>query len=175
MELSTARLIIRPLGIQDANDVYRLSHQPHVAQFMPNFVYDDPDEITAELAYYTDAESDAVADTRPWYWALARNTDGTFIGHLALSPYEQYVEVAFAIDAAHCGLGYATEAVAALTYNWLKQGRSSRIYGVTEERNMASARVLEKAGFTLEAMGELPFRGQNQRVRKYVLISLVPH
>ena len=171
MELSTARLIIRPLGIQDVNDVYRLSHQPHVARFMPNFVYDDPDEIAAELTYYMAADSDAVADTRPWYWALASNTDGAFVGHLALSPYEQYVEVAFAIDIAHCGLGYATEAVAAITHRWLKQGLSSRIYGVTEERNTASARVLEKAGFTLETIGELPLRGQNRRARRYVLTS----
>jgi len=49
-----------------------------------------------------------------------------------------------------CATGIASEAVKALTAYAIRQFRLSRVFAITFEWNPASARVLEKAGFTLE-------------------------
>jgi RimJ/RimL family protein N-acetyltransferase len=57
------------------------------------------------------------------------------------------VELAYGIDPAHRGLGYATEAAAALTEFAFADGRVRLVRAHTKTDNGASARVLLKCGF----------------------------
>lgn len=164
----TPRLVIRPLKAADAVEVYNLGQQSHVASAMPNLVYDDPDELVAELAFYDELATTSDRISGPLYWAIIHRKTGGFIGHIGLSPYQDDVEIAYAIGVDHCGMGFASEAVSALSQNWLEHEQERRIYGVTDDRNVASARVLEKSGFMLLERGKLLLRGQSRTGRKYV-------
>ena len=165
--LKTARLVIRPLEVTDAPAVYALGREPHISAAMPSLRYDDPDELAAELRFYADDNHEIACNEKPLYWAVMSVRDRTLVGHIGLSPYYDDVEVAYAISATHCGNGFASEAVLALTSYWLALPGRHKVYGVTLETNIASYRVLERSGFTLLERGELLYRGEMAFGRKY--------
>ena len=65
--------------------------------------------------------------------------------------YHRTAELGYWLGEEFWGQGIATQAVAAVTRWGFEQLGLLRIYGGVFDRNRASARVLEKAGFELEA------------------------
>lgn len=87
---------------------------------------------------------------REWYAAwLITLTGGERVGELCFRglPADGAVELGCGLLPDFWGKGYATEAVIAVTEWALKQPGVSRIEAEAEEDNLASLRVLEKAGF----------------------------
>src|SRR5690348_15191588 len=68
-----------------------------------------------------------------------------------VSERDRTAEVGFIFDPRHQGKGFATEAARALIGWAFGSAGLHRVYGRTEARNAASARVLEKLGRRLEA------------------------
>ena len=89
-------------------------------------------------------------DQWEWYaiWMIELN-DGTHIGELCFKGIteEGSTEIGYGIAEKYQGSGYATEAVTALTDWALMQPCIKRIIAETDEYNIASQRVLIKAGF----------------------------
>jgi RimJ/RimL family protein N-acetyltransferase len=75
---------------------------------------------------------------------------GDAILMLRSADHEQ-AEVGYIIDPAHQGQGYATETTQALLELALGEAQMHRACGHIEVRNLASARVLERAGLRREA------------------------
>ena len=87
---------------------------------------------------------------REWYAAwLITLPGGERVGELCFRglPPDGAVELGCGLLPDFWGKGYATEAVIAVTEWALKQPGVSRIEAEAEEDNLASLRVLEKAGF----------------------------
>jgi RimJ/RimL family protein N-acetyltransferase len=77
------------------------------------------------------------------------------------------VEIGYAIAEAHQGRGLATEAVRAMA-EWGTKGRGlPRVLAIVARDNVASCRVLEKAGFDLLEEVTRPLHGVTRRVRTY--------
>ena len=87
---------------------------------------------------------------RQWYAAwFIESAEGEHIGELCFKGLEAdgRVEIGYGILPKHQGMGYATEAVAAVTDWALAQEGVKYILAETEAGNAASQRVLQKSGF----------------------------
>ena len=89
-------------------------------------------------------------EQRQWYavWFLRLKT-GETIGDYCFTGLlpDGNAEIGYGLEPEYWGKGYATEAVIAAVDWALKQPGVKRIEGETEPGNIASQRVLEKAGF----------------------------
>ena len=101
---------------------------------------------------YTEMLNGALAhpNERAWYaiWMIALR-NGTHVGELCfkgVSP-DGAVEIGYGISESYEGRGYATEAVSAVTAWASRQEGIKCVEAEAEEDNIASLRVLEKAGF----------------------------
>lgn len=83
-------------------------------------------------------------------WGMFNINDGGFIGGCLLRPFHgdpNLFEVGYSINRQLWGQGLATEMVEALVTYGLSTANITAIVAVTELPNIASQRVLEKAGF----------------------------
>jgi [ribosomal protein S5]-alanine N-acetyltransferase len=83
-------------------------------------------------------------------WGMFNKSDGEFIGGCLLRPFHgdpNLFEVGYSMNRQHWGQGLATEMVKALSAYGLSTPNITAIVAVTELPNIASQRVLEKAGF----------------------------
>ena len=89
-------------------------------------------------------------ESRPWYGAwFIENTDGERVGELCfkgLSP-DGVVEIGYGLSPEFWGKGYATEAVTAAAEWASQQPGVTAVEAETDDENIASQRVLAKAGF----------------------------
>lgn len=111
-------------------------------------------------AAYTEMLDGCLAHPDKWAWYaiwMIELKDGTHIGELCFKGIteEGTAEIGYGIAEDYQGCGYATEAVSALTDWALNQPGVSCVTAETEETNIASQRVLKKAGFIpTEEIGE---------------------
>lgn len=111
-------------------------------------------------AAYTEMLEGCLAHPDQWEWYaiwMMELKDGTHIGELCFKGITEKgaVEIGYGVSEDYQGLGYATEAVSALTDWALLRPDVICVTAETEDSNTASKRVLEKAGFvTTGEVGE---------------------
>lgn len=172
--LRTARLALHPVTPDDVDPLWALWTDPAVRQYL----WDDR-TITREEAAATLADCCALAPQGLGLWrvdAIDSATSGgsAFLGCAGLLPvstaaeYEPrlagLVEPLVALAPSAWGRGYAVEALAALTRHAAGTLGLGRLAGVTDVPNVASDRMLRRAGFTV--LGEVP--GPRCRLRTYL-------
>ncbi len=149
---------------EDARAVFVLSQQPGMREWLPDQVY--ADEAGALATMDALIASYAVADPRraPLVLAVCRSE---LVGHVGLSAARGAVEIGYAIDDAHRGKGLATDAVRAMADWGLRTFALPHIDGIVAADNVASCRVLERAGFDLVQETARPLHGKLRLVRGY--------
>jgi RimJ/RimL family protein N-acetyltransferase len=88
-----------------------------------------------------------------WFqWAIERTADRAHIGDLAVNRHENRMqaELGFTLAVSFQGQGYATEAVRGIVGHLFRVEGLHKVSAECDARNTASARVLERAGFTRE-------------------------
>ena len=103
-------------------------------------------------AAYTEMLDGCLAHPEQWEWYaiwMIELKDGTHIGELCFKGIseEGSAEIGYGIAEDHQLCGYATEAVSALVDWALKRPGATCVTAETEESNIASQKVLSKAGF----------------------------
>ena len=88
--------------------------------------------------------------TRPWV-ITARGDDRPF-GMIELRPSGHRAEIGYVLGRPWWGQGFMTEAARAVVEWGLAQPAMFRVWAVTDVDNVASARVLERAGMTREGL-----------------------
>ena len=99
-------------------------------------------------AAYTEMLDGCLLHPDQWEWYaiwMIELKDGTHVGELCFK--NGVVEIGYGIAESYRGCGYATEAVLALTDWALRQSCVMCVVAETEETNVASKKVLNKAGF----------------------------
>lgn len=102
-------------------------------------------------------------------WGMFNKDEGEFIGGCLLRPFHgdpTLFEIGYSINRRHWGQGLATEMVEALVAYGFTTPDISAIVACTEIPNLASQRVLEKAGFT---RGENIFEGDDLELAFFTL------
>lgn len=150
-ELRTARLRLRPFAEADLPAFVAYRRDPEVAR------YQEWDEtFSAEDAQALFDRLRGVAPGTPGAWfrfAIEEAASGTLLGDCVLqvkADDPRQAEIGFTLARGHQGKGYAAEAVAAvLGYAFATLGLH-RVTAITDARNAAAARLLERVGMRRE-------------------------
>ncbi|MEU0883006.1 GNAT family N-acetyltransferase [Lentzea sp. NPDC005914] len=140
-DLVTARLILRPWDGLDVKAVVEGERRPSWAADFPS----EGDTVIAGV----------IADNPAWlspfgHRLIIERDTAEVVGSLGLfwPPSDGRVEIGYGVVPSRQGRGYASEATAALTSFALSLDDVDTVHANVEPANPASARVLEKAGFT---------------------------
>ncbi|MGA8117215.1 MAG: GNAT family protein [Actinocatenispora sp.] len=150
--LRTGRLLLRAYTEDDLDFVYDLESRPEVARYLFWSPRDREQARTSLRRKIADTALRAEGDTLT---ALVLNAEtGERIGDAQLfwiSQDRRQGEIGYVIHPDQAGHGYATEAAAAMLRLGFEGLDLHRITGRLDNRNAASARVLERLGMRREA------------------------
>ncbi len=154
MELRTARLVLRPVTVADAEMVQRYRGSSEVVTYLTHPVL-DLDETRRRLTRAAALWSSLGEERFDLRFAVVR--DGAVIGDVrvwnAADPFHPApadptdVWVGYAFDPRHQGRGYATEAVGRIVA-WLFDRGAERILANCYADNAPSLALLRRLGFT---------------------------
>ena len=157
--LTTDRLVLRELRLDDARAVSERAGDRRVARFLiavpsPYPVSLATRWIAARIAWWQQGRGVTLAITR-------REDPGELLGSVSLRRFvrDRRAELGYWLGADAWGKGYATEAAGALVDIGFTELGLSRIYAHVIEGNVASCHVLEKLGMINEGI-------RRQHVRK---------
>ncbi|MBQ7926326.1 MAG: GNAT family N-acetyltransferase [Lachnospiraceae bacterium] len=147
--IETERLILRPLTVADANEVFQWVSDERVSRYMVYNTYETVEQVIQWLRYIE-------TETEEYHFGYVRKSDGKLIGSGSIGPDRKQSFWGFGYNFRYdCwGQGYATEAAKAMVkyaYNTLgaRKFASSHV-----EPNKASGRVMEKCGLHFVGYGE---------------------
>jgi RimJ/RimL family protein N-acetyltransferase len=149
--LETDRLLLRRFTDADADLIVDLDADPGVRRYValnPTTRHEAITEVLpAWLRYYERFEGYG-------FWAAVERTSGEFIGWFHLrpghaDPREDEPELGYRLRRSAWGRGYATEGSRALIERAFRDLGARRVWAETMVVNVASRRVMEKAGMRL--------------------------
>lgn len=174
--LETERLKLRRFTADDVDDLVELDSDPDVMRFInggrptPREEIEN-DVLPAFLAYYE-------RDEGYGFWAAVEKSAGRFVGWFHLRPGEDSppgeVELGYRLRTPAWGKGYATEGSRALIDKGFAELGVERVFATTMTVNVASRRVMEKAGLKFVRTFHQPWpdyiEGQEQGDVEYALL-----
>jgi RimJ/RimL family protein N-acetyltransferase len=146
--LETERLQLRRFTDDDVANLVELDSDPEVMRFINGGRPTPPDEIASDvlpafLRYYERYAGFG-------FWAAVERPTGRFLGwfHLRAAPESPpgEVELGYRLRKSAWGKGYATEGSRALIEKAFAELGVDRVFATTMVVNVASRRVMEKAG-----------------------------
>lgn len=148
--LETPRLILRRPVLEDVDAYYAFYRDPEITRHIP----DAPrnlEETRAEVEWHVNGPP---GHPELGLWAAIHKETGRFIGRCGLLPWtiegREEVEIAYALAREFWGQGLASEAAGAILRYAFEQLGITRLICLIIPENLASARVAEKIGMTLE-------------------------
>ena len=148
LPIRTARLQLRALSMDDLDDHHRMFGNDATVRY----VYEDPLDRAA-AAEHLQRRLPAVLPSEGEWLNLAVMADGEFVGECGValrSAVHRQCEIGYGLLPAARGLGYATEAAAAMVDLAFTALGAHRVCGRVDDRNIDSARVLERLGMRFE-------------------------
>ena len=176
--LETERLILRQFTEDDADNLLELDSDPEVVRFTPDagkpkdYTVIQTQILPRFLALYEQYDGYGC-------WAAVEKSSQAFIGWFFFRPAvhalyfnpalanESDVEIGYRLRKAAWGKGYATAGSKALIIKGFSELGTQRVVAVAMAANVASIRVLEKAGLKLE--NRFVFEGHGQEIVIYGL------
>ena len=147
MILTTSRLHLRAFSATDFAWLHPIAADPLVVRYT-----DWGPNTPADTQAFLDEASRTGSGPEEFTWAVTL-PDGTGIGSAGLqvtSPRNRRASFGYMLDPARWGQGYASEVAQTLVATAQSLGMH-RVEATCHPDNAASARVLEKAGLTLES------------------------
>ena len=174
--LETERLQLRPFTPDDVENLVELDGDPEVMHFITGGRPTPRDEIEDDVlpAFFRHYER------YPGYgfWAAIEKSSGQFVGWFHFRPAEgapaDEVELGYRLRRSAWGKGYATEGSRALIHKGVAELGVRRVVAFTMVVNVASRRVLEKAGLKLVRVFHQPWpdpiEGEEEGDVEYALL-----
>ena len=169
--LETQRLILRPMNMGDAEDIFEYSQDPQVSQH----VLWDAHASIAESKAYLRYILRQYRNNEPSSWGIVLKQSKKLIGTIGYMWWNQQnraSEVGYSLSRAYWNHGYMTEALRATLSFGFEQMHLYRIEAQHEVDNPASGRVMEKVGMQKEGVlrGRLYNKGKNVDVSLYAIL-----
>jgi [ribosomal protein S5]-alanine N-acetyltransferase len=157
-QLETARLILRPLELADAEQVQQIFPQWEVVEFLANQVpWPFPDD--GVLTYYRDQALPAMERGAEWHWTLRLKSEPhRIIGSIALLNNDTNNR-GFWLGVAWQRQGLMSEAVDVVTDFWFNELGFPKLRVPKAIANIASRRISEKSGMSVVAIQEKDYVG----------------
>lgn len=150
MLLKTERLRLRRFTGADAGNLHALDSDPEVMRFLEDGRPKSREAVEAEtlpkmLRFHERSD-------RFGYWAAVERSTGASLGWFVLHPPEVggpfEIELGYRLKRSAWGQGYATEGSRVLIREAFAEPGVRRVFAQTMAVNVASRRVMEKAGMT---------------------------
>jgi len=147
--IETERLILRPLTIEDAEDVFAWRSDERVARFMLWSTHSDISETREWLSSLESLENE-------YGWGFIRRSDNKLIGSGGIRYRTDEERWSFGYNLRYdCwNMGYTTEAVRAMMDYVREKHGAKRFIAEHAADNPASGRVIEKCGLRYVRDGE---------------------
>lgn len=143
--IETPRLRLRRVFRADADDLLEATSDPRVTKYEPWGPYDREETVQMLENIETQLKTGLCTE-----WAVERKEDAKVLGLIHLNKidfFNRSAEVGYWLSRKCWGQGFATEALNALTDYALTTLRLDEAVAVCHPENIASLRVLEKAGY----------------------------
>lgn len=157
MILETERLTLRPLRESDAEDIARQIGDWEVVKNTARIPYPYEPSMAHEFIEHVRQEAPEIGEN----FAVVKRRGGALIGGLGLRKTTDVpggglgIDIGYWLGRKHWGQGYGGEAVScAVAYGFEGCG-AGRIWATLDKSNVASRRVLEKAGLRLVGSANL--------------------
>ena len=171
-EIISERLILRPVILSDASDVFEYSNRPMVgpnAGWKPHESLEETIEVMKMI--FIDQET---------IWGIVLKESGRMIGTIGLvaDPKRENPSakmLGYAISDQHWGRGYMTEAAHSVIRYGFNQCSLELISAYCYPENTRSRRVIEKCGFAYEGtlhMAEKMYTGEIRDNMCYMLSAI---
>lgn len=149
--LETQRLNLRPLSLEDAQDMYDYARDPLVARYVPWEVHRSIDD---SLAFLNTVAEDRQAG-RPHSWAMVSKASERVVGTAGFvrwRPEHSTAEIGYVLARPLWGQGLTSEAVKTIIDFGFTRLELNRIEAFCVEENLPSAGVMVKCGMKLEGV-----------------------
>jgi [ribosomal protein S5]-alanine N-acetyltransferase len=154
--LQTARLILRPVSLDDAPQIQAIFPQWEVVRYLANQV-PWPYPPDGALTFYRDVAIPAMERGDAWHWTLRLRTDpDTIIGSIGLT-IGDHGNRGFWLVPAWQGKGLMMEACDCVTDFWFKVLEFPVLRVPKAIANAGSRRISEKQGMRIVALEERDF------------------
>lgn len=144
--IHTARLRIRPFAIADIDDLHRLWTEPEVRHYLW-----DGDVIPRERVESLVHTSITSFEKHGFgLWAVFPREKESLIGFCGFWYFHEppRLELLYGISPSHWHMGFATESAIAMMNYGFKELAFDRIEASTDVANLASTKVMERAGMS---------------------------
>ena len=158
--IKTDRLLLRPLKISDANDVFEWVSDERVSKYMVYNTYTDIEQVKKWLSF-------AEQDKSTYNFGFERISDGKLIGSgdIGFDDKKGYWVFGYNFRYDCWGMGYATEATKAMI-NYMHRNFGARKFASSHcEPNLASGNVMKKCGLHFVRYGEFQKLDGSMRMR----------
>jgi RimJ/RimL family protein N-acetyltransferase len=147
--LKTDRLRLRKVKLSDAEAIFRqYAQDPEVTKYVSWRAHRDLEE-TREYVRMCLLAWDV---GKAFHWVIERREDKEVIGMIIARAAGEKWELGYVLARPFWGQGYMTEAVKGIIAWALRQKEIYRVWAVSDVDNIASARVMEKAGMQREGI-----------------------
>ena len=168
--LETARLILRPLGVDDAGQIQAVFPQWAIVRFLSRVV-PWPYPADGALSYCRDVALPAMARGDEWIWSLRPKAEpARLIGVIALMKRDDDNR-GFWLDPAWQGRGLMTEAADAVTDYWFDTLGFAVLRVPKAAANLPSRRVSERQGMRLVGTEERDYVSGRQLAERWEITA----
>lgn len=146
--IETERLILRPLTMEDAPDVFEWASDPVVNRYMPYPLHKNVHQAEEWISSLKEKNE----------FCFCLKDTGKVIGAGSVTFHAEYeaYELGYNLNRQFWGCGYATEAARAMI-QWAYQKLGARnFFARHANENTASKNVIIKCGFQFDRYGKLP-------------------
>lgn len=147
--ISTPRLILRKIDLNDVDGLFELDSDPLVNKFLGNNPLTSKEQ-SLEIIEFINKQ---YADNGTGRLAVIEKERGNFIGWCGLKLFTQemnghnnFLDIGYRFMPKYWNKGFATEAAKASVVNGFQVFKHNSIFGMADVNNLASIKVLEKCG-----------------------------
>ncbi|WP_460821101.1 GNAT family N-acetyltransferase [Lysobacter olei] len=151
MPITTERLRLRPITLDDAPFILDLVNQP---SWLENIGDKGVRNLDDARDYIRKGPLEMYARHGFGLYCVERDADGAVMGLCGLIKRDTLddVDIGYALLPQYWGHGYAREAARATLEHGQREHRLQRVVAITSPGNASSARLLESLGFRFERM-----------------------
>jgi ribosomal-protein-alanine N-acetyltransferase len=150
-QLSTPRLLLRPLQPSDLPGLWPTQSDPEVTRYLPHPAWQSEADAQAWWA----RSHERVQQAQALHLGLLRQGDQQLLGHLIVFRYDAEsarAEVGYALGRAHWGQGYMQEAMGAVVSAAFQAWGLRRLEAEIDPRNGGSNALVRRLGFVHEGL-----------------------
>ncbi|MCX6169249.1 MAG: GNAT family protein [Ignavibacteriales bacterium] len=148
-QIETERLILRKLSLADVNDIFEYASNPEVSEFLPWETH----KTIEDTHFFLELVEAQFNESNIIVLGIELKAEKKLIGTIALRNWDKAdrcIDLGYVISNNYWNKGFTTEAVKVVIKYGFEELNANRVEAHCDENNIASYRVMEKAGMKYE-------------------------